>query len=1362
MKKNNKGFTLVELLAALVILGVLSLLALPTVINLLGNSRDKLYVTDAKKLISQAEYKFRVASSEIEKPDDGECLVLSMIYLDNSDFDNPPNNGEYVREASYVVIKNNSGNYEFAVQLVEEVNENSFKGVELTRDIDLDTNSTKHVVSFKKDGLYFVESNTVMGKYNGSQIDVEYINSKLGNDYVSGITDVYNYPDLADDTYNENYEIPKISSISISTASNKDFNSLDAILKVVATDVDTPTNNLLVYVSPGRVAPDIATAVDCDASQSYTFQQCRYQYGSLSEFSLNVDFSQNGYDYGDDTEKDAYLYVTVVDPEGNSDSLNPVYTIHTNVAPVIDVSRSGVFKRSTDGMNLATAVLRLHVSDDSTPIRDLEYCLTEEKDATSCEGYQKYSNFNNNSELEYTFSCASNNSCDYINGTELNLTVFVRDDDSTSPKSTNAQFTYKLFKNDVPVITEFTLQSDVLSFVDVNSSALKAFVNLVVSDASASNKIDVVLDEDPNFNKNPVEYKYSDFAGGNISYTFSGIYDGLERVLYVRVTDEYNASVEANYNYGNVHANAKPVITDIILTSANLEEKVCPNSKICTQYSDETGGAYELSVKVEVTDDFVEAGLAQKSDLFICISPTASDCTDISTGKFFLYNPDESKVINLTELDSSKPYKGDVHKIYVSVYDNYGVASDGSYNYSQYSLLGEKDYKIYTNHPPLIEKDQILVTSNNPDYNFKDVTISFTVNDDLDNLTDLTYKIYDNIQGDRNIVTGNITATSFEESMEIPYTFDEDYDGAKRYLTIIITDTYGAETVIENVEYQMHDNKAPEIGSINIVSNEKPCDLNECNNSVKTKVSFSVTDDLTTDLENLDLCVSLSSTTCDSYNKIKNYTGYEYSNGTFSFLYEFSNGDFPYKGETKTLYLYVKDSYQDVGKKSANYTFYNNTKASIDVSYPVVKSTNYEEANGEEFAANKNPNLSTFTFSIKAADEFVGTSKLRYQVCYVPNLDVGVEEATNVKCLEDNKFYDYGDDPVSTQNLDLGVRSYTGQSYYLFAKVYDDYAYGCATNKISSSICNNNKGYISYSSTVYYQLYTDIDPTINTFTAVRPSDTSSYETLNVTLAVEDTLDTFKYCISESETECTNYTSDSYPGDGAVITTTYNPSWGTTYVPNRVFSIYLHVKDSHGKVVTASAFPDRVPCDSTFDTETGELIESAVDQDPVVYELNSGSSEITAAKCNRKCYYWEEAEINGLTVGPSDTKNIVSYYTRTITYRDKEDNTIVCSKDIDSNYAAHCNHKGCYYNAIANNYKVLAIGYIEHSNSDSSFVHTIGRDSHIPSHYRNEYITHYDAINDLIVLNATGNKVCGQCFNEGIYEGIRITYDNNLG
>ena len=209
MRKSNKGFTLVELLASLVIVGLLAIFALPTVVNLLGNSREKLYITDAKKLISQAEYKFRVASSEIEKPDNGDCLVLSMVYLDNSDFANSPNNGKYVREASYVVVKNNNGNFEFSVELVEEIKDGVYKGVKLTSEFNLKSNSIRHVDSFQKNDLNFVENNETLRKYDGKQLNSNYINSKLGNSYVATISKVYNHPDLADNIYNGNVVIPE-------------------------------------------------------------------------------------------------------------------------------------------------------------------------------------------------------------------------------------------------------------------------------------------------------------------------------------------------------------------------------------------------------------------------------------------------------------------------------------------------------------------------------------------------------------------------------------------------------------------------------------------------------------------------------------------------------------------------------------------------------------------------------------------------------------------------------------------------------------------------------------------------------------------------------------------------------------------------------------------------------------------------------------------------------------------------------------------------------------------------------------------------------------------------------------------------
>ena len=83
--KNKKGFTLVELLAAIVILGLLITFAFPTITRMVFKSREKIYIADAQKLVAQAEYRLRANNSEIEKPDPGNCIVLSLLYLDNQD-----------------------------------------------------------------------------------------------------------------------------------------------------------------------------------------------------------------------------------------------------------------------------------------------------------------------------------------------------------------------------------------------------------------------------------------------------------------------------------------------------------------------------------------------------------------------------------------------------------------------------------------------------------------------------------------------------------------------------------------------------------------------------------------------------------------------------------------------------------------------------------------------------------------------------------------------------------------------------------------------------------------------------------------------------------------------------------------------------------------------------------------------------------------------------------------------------------------------------------------------------------------------------------------------------------------------------
>ena len=251
MIKNNKGFTLIELLAAIAILSILMVLALPQFTNIIGRNRDKVYISDALKMISQAEYKIRSNSTVIEKPDDGECIIFSLNYLDNNSFDNPPNKGEYLRYSSFVIVKNNNGNLEYSALLVEEY-KNSYKGVKLTKENDLyKSDAVKNVVPFSKDTLVYI-TDDISAKFVGGDasdrtISTNYINNILGSNYVTAVDDRLVDEVVENENDIERLVIPKINSFVAVSASGKDFNSLDMKMIVEAKDGDTPASDLTVY-----------------------------------------------------------------------------------------------------------------------------------------------------------------------------------------------------------------------------------------------------------------------------------------------------------------------------------------------------------------------------------------------------------------------------------------------------------------------------------------------------------------------------------------------------------------------------------------------------------------------------------------------------------------------------------------------------------------------------------------------------------------------------------------------------------------------------------------------------------------------------------------------------------------------------------------------------------------------------------------------------------------------------------------------------------------------------------------------------------------------------------------------------------
>ena len=119
MKLNRQGFTLVELLAALVILALLMAAAVPNVIGMINRNKATSYIEDAKKLAARAEYVMRGDTSIAKPTSSTDYVSFSLGYLDNGEFNDPPNGGAYFANRSYVRVNKVSGAYVYEVQLYE-------------------------------------------------------------------------------------------------------------------------------------------------------------------------------------------------------------------------------------------------------------------------------------------------------------------------------------------------------------------------------------------------------------------------------------------------------------------------------------------------------------------------------------------------------------------------------------------------------------------------------------------------------------------------------------------------------------------------------------------------------------------------------------------------------------------------------------------------------------------------------------------------------------------------------------------------------------------------------------------------------------------------------------------------------------------------------------------------------------------------------------------------------------------------------------------------------------------------------------------------------------------------------------------
>lgn len=121
MNINKNGFTLIEILAVIIILGVIMTIAVPNVLSMLDRNKKDTFIENAKLMANQAEYTIR-KDTEIEYPSEGNAIILTLEYLNTNDISESPYGTSYSPTKSFVAIVNNTTGgiteYKYYVHLV--------------------------------------------------------------------------------------------------------------------------------------------------------------------------------------------------------------------------------------------------------------------------------------------------------------------------------------------------------------------------------------------------------------------------------------------------------------------------------------------------------------------------------------------------------------------------------------------------------------------------------------------------------------------------------------------------------------------------------------------------------------------------------------------------------------------------------------------------------------------------------------------------------------------------------------------------------------------------------------------------------------------------------------------------------------------------------------------------------------------------------------------------------------------------------------------------------------------------------------------------------------------------------------------
>ena len=105
--KNNKGFTLIELIAVVVILAVLMMLAVPNVVATINKNKKEAFLEDAKKFRAAVEAKL-VSDTSIKLPNTDSVIVFTLDKVGKAEIEESPYGTKYSTKYSFVAVTKQS------------------------------------------------------------------------------------------------------------------------------------------------------------------------------------------------------------------------------------------------------------------------------------------------------------------------------------------------------------------------------------------------------------------------------------------------------------------------------------------------------------------------------------------------------------------------------------------------------------------------------------------------------------------------------------------------------------------------------------------------------------------------------------------------------------------------------------------------------------------------------------------------------------------------------------------------------------------------------------------------------------------------------------------------------------------------------------------------------------------------------------------------------------------------------------------------------------------------------------------------------------------------------------------------------